>query len=268
MKYKIPISTFSRLTQLTQKALRLYDKKEILTPKIKEITGYRYYTIDQIDVGIKIRLLVNLGFSLSDIHQILLSNDVSLIENLFEKQINKTNLLINELNIAKKILLKKNIEEVFTMKSEKPIIKKLPKIRVISKRVKGTYEESINQLTNELTFIIDKYNAKITGPVALLCYDDEYKEKNADIEVAIPISGSIEQGNYEPKKLPATKVVSLIHKGHPSEMTKLLKSYKKIFKFAEKNNLKLILPDRLLFIKTNPELKNEDFMFEIQYPIE
>lgn len=267
MKLKIPISTFSRLTQLTQKALRLYDKKELLVPRVKEITGYRYYTIDQIDTAIKIRILVSLGFGLSEIHQMLSSKDESIIENLFEKQIKKTNQMINELNSAKKILLNKDIKEVFTMKSEKPIIKELPEIRIISRRVKGTYEKSINKLTIELIQVIAKNNANITGPVTLLCYDDDYKEKDADIEIAVPVSGSIENGNYELKKLPKQKVISLIHKGDPSKMTEFLASYKKVYKFAEEKNLTLKLPDRLLFLTDGSKVKKDDTVSEIQYPI-
>jgi effector-binding domain-containing protein len=265
MSSKIPISTFSRLTQLTQKALRIYDKKGILVPGIKELTGYRYYTLDQIDIAIKISMLSHLGFNLSDIKEMLSSKDPSEIGKLFEKQIRKTNSQIDGLNKAKEILLKKDLKEVFTMNFEKPVIKKLPELRVISKRVKGTYEKSINILTDELMSAIKKSNAKITGPVILICHDEDYKEKDADIEIAVPISGAMEQGNYKIKKLPAEKVISLVHKGHPSEMAEFLRSYKKVYRFAEENNLTLKLPDRLLFLASG--IKNEDYVSEIQYPV-
>ncbi len=42
---RIPIGRFSTVTRLTRKALRLYDKRELLVPKAKDnITRYRYYT--------------------------------------------------------------------------------------------------------------------------------------------------------------------------------------------------------------------------------
>ncbi|MBU0757032.1 MAG: MerR family transcriptional regulator [Nanoarchaeota archaeon] len=267
MDTRIPISTFSRLTQLTQKALRLYDRKGILIPCFKEITGYRYYSFDQIDTAIKIRTLANLDFGLADIKKIMKTKNAAKIKRLFEKQILRTQDSINKLKSAQKILLKKDLNEVFTMNSEKPIIKELPETRVISKRVKGKYKEDIDRLTNGLMAVIGKNNAKIIGPITLLCYDDDYKEKDADFEVAIPVSGSIEKGDYEIKKLPAEKVVSLVHKGHPSDMDEFMKSYKEVYRFAAENNLTLKLPDRLLFLTSMDKVAKEDTVSEIQYTI-
>lgn len=62
---QIPIGRFSVITRLSQKALRYYDQKGILTPEAKDtITGYRYYTGTQIQQGVKIKHLTELGFSL------------------------------------------------------------------------------------------------------------------------------------------------------------------------------------------------------------
>ncbi len=47
---QIPIGRFSVITRLSQKALRYYDSKKVLVPEAKDgITGYRYYTGNQID---------------------------------------------------------------------------------------------------------------------------------------------------------------------------------------------------------------------------
>jgi DNA-binding transcriptional MerR regulator len=64
---QIPIGRFSVVTRLSLKALRYYDEKGILVPKAKDpFTGYRYYTGDQIAVGVKISTLTGLGFSLEE----------------------------------------------------------------------------------------------------------------------------------------------------------------------------------------------------------
>ena len=58
---QIPIGRFGTITRLSQKALRYYDQKRILVPEAKDpFTGYRYYTGDQIQLGIKIKYLTNL----------------------------------------------------------------------------------------------------------------------------------------------------------------------------------------------------------------
>jgi DNA-binding transcriptional MerR regulator len=67
---QIPIGRFSVITRLSQKALRYYDQKEILVPGAKDIiTGYRYYIGTQIQQGVKIRHLSDLGFTLEEIQQ-------------------------------------------------------------------------------------------------------------------------------------------------------------------------------------------------------
>jgi DNA-binding transcriptional MerR regulator len=46
---RIPIGTFSRVTRLSQRALRLYDERGLLVPALKDVcTGYRSYTVEQI----------------------------------------------------------------------------------------------------------------------------------------------------------------------------------------------------------------------------
>ncbi|MHC1591875.1 MAG: MerR family transcriptional regulator [Candidatus Helarchaeales archaeon] len=69
---QISIGRFSLITRLSKKALRIYDKKGILVPLEKDIiTGYRYYSLSQIEVGIKIKILTTLGFRLDEVARIL-----------------------------------------------------------------------------------------------------------------------------------------------------------------------------------------------------
>ncbi len=61
---QIPISRFSIITRITPKALRYYDQKGLLVPEAKDpITGYRYYIADQLERGVRIKTLCNLGFA-------------------------------------------------------------------------------------------------------------------------------------------------------------------------------------------------------------
>ena len=49
---RIPIGTFSSVTRLSQRALRLYDERGLLVPAGKDIcTGYRWYTTTRSAAG-------------------------------------------------------------------------------------------------------------------------------------------------------------------------------------------------------------------------
>jgi DNA-binding transcriptional MerR regulator len=68
---RIPISRFSIVTRISPKALRYYDRLGLLVPAAKDLlTGYRYYTADQFELGVRIKTLCALGFGLEEIASI------------------------------------------------------------------------------------------------------------------------------------------------------------------------------------------------------
>ena len=70
-KTKLKIGEFSKLMQVTVKTLRHYEQKELLLPdEVDEWTGYRYYSIDQMQKLQAIRDLQRLGFTLDEIKEL------------------------------------------------------------------------------------------------------------------------------------------------------------------------------------------------------
>ncbi len=70
-KTKLKIGEFSRLMQVTIKTLRHYEQKELLIPdEVDEWTGYRYYSIGQMQKLNSIRKLQQLGFTLEEIRDL------------------------------------------------------------------------------------------------------------------------------------------------------------------------------------------------------
>ena len=65
---QIPITRFSIITRITPKALRYYDQVGLLVPAAKDtLTGYRYYTADQLERGVRVKTLCSLGISLQEV---------------------------------------------------------------------------------------------------------------------------------------------------------------------------------------------------------
>lgn len=70
-KTKLKIGEFSKMMQVTVKTLRHYEQKGLLLPdEVDEWTGYRYYSIDQMQRLQAIRDLQRLGFSLDEIKEL------------------------------------------------------------------------------------------------------------------------------------------------------------------------------------------------------
>ena len=70
-KMKLKIGEFSQMMQVTVKTLRHYEQKGLLLPdEVDEWTGYRYYSIGQMQKLKDIRDLQRLGFSLDEIKEL------------------------------------------------------------------------------------------------------------------------------------------------------------------------------------------------------
>ena len=274
MLYKI--GDFSRLCRVTVRALRYYDEIDLLKPvQVDQTTGYRYYSIDQLSKLNRIIMLKEMGLSLDDINRIMHDNiPVDYIRRLLQVKMAEIQERLNQdsgrLRKVEAWLSKINKEGL--MQTDSYIkMKYIPELRVISKREIGTYEETTAKLLNDLRQQINQMNnpetVKVTGPIIGLFYDDEYKEKDADIEIALPVSGeiSINDAYIEVKTLPKCKVISATHLGPYYDMGK---AYSQVFEYAEKHGLKLITPIRELYLKYVEEVPEDELLTEIQCPFE
>ena len=134
-KTKLKIGVFSQMMQVTVKTLRHYEQKGLLFPcEVDEWTGYRYYSIEQMQRLNTIRQLQRLGFSLDEIKE-LYDEGVRTpsIEQLNEK-IEETELQLQLLMTRRSQLLDwmNTHKEIRTM--EKFTIQSLPEIIVASHR--------------------------------------------------------------------------------------------------------------------------------------
>jgi DNA-binding transcriptional MerR regulator len=73
----LSIGEFAAATQLSPKALRLYDEQRLLPPaSIDATNGYRYYLSDQVALGRLIRTLREMGLALTDVASIVAEEGV------------------------------------------------------------------------------------------------------------------------------------------------------------------------------------------------
>ena len=272
MEYRI--GDFSRISRVTVRTLRYYDEIGLIKPvRVDELTGYRYYSIEQLPHLNRIIMLKEIGLSLDDIGSTL--NGGAQVDHI--KQL----LQVKKLEIQERLNLDarrlRRVEIWLDRIDQEGIIpagiyirrKTIPEVRVVSKREKGTYEETTLKLYQEIMDYINIIESEgtvvIKGPVTGLFYDDEYKETDADIEVAVPISGEIpvHESSFEIKTLPEIDVISTAYKG---PFYDIHRTYAQIMEYAEVHKLKLDTPSREIYL-TYPELDpDEGLSIEIQCP--
>ena len=93
----MPIKEFSKVTGLTESALRRFDKEGIFKPsKLDEKNHYRYYDPTQIITAKMIHVLINVGISLTDIKE--LTHERSPVE-LLKRLTKQRNIVDEKLNV-------------------------------------------------------------------------------------------------------------------------------------------------------------------------
>ena len=134
---KLKIGVFSQMMQVTVKTLRHYEQKGLLYPcEVDEWTGYRYYSVEQMQRLNNIRQLQSLGFSLDEIKDLYedgaytpsveqLNEKIEKTERQLQLLLTRRNHLVNCVNAHKKIK---------TMDKSKFSIQSLPEIIVASHR--------------------------------------------------------------------------------------------------------------------------------------
>ena len=270
---QIPIGRFSTITRLTRKVLRLYDRRGLLVPKAKDnITGYRYYTGDQIQRGVRIKYLSALGFGLDEIAEYLEAEDagdVSRVSGLVDSRLRSTE---EELLRLRRVasLLYNNMELMKETMSE-PLVKEVPETRVISKRDKGPIGETIGRLIEELMDVIQMPEnhanfVKIVGPFMTVYHDHEYKEQDADLELAVSITGKVtlSDPNMEVKNLPRRRVASLVHKGSYETIGP---AYAKLYDYVVRSGLELSGPMMDVYLNDPNTVEPDEILTEIQAPV-
>ena len=271
-KTKLKIGEFSQLMQVTIKTLRHYEQKGLLIPdEVDEWTGYRYYSIEQMQKLQTIRDLQRLGFSLDEIKDLCDSYSCTpTIDQLTEK-IEETEAQLRQLIARRDRLIDwRNARKQMTT-MEKFSIQSLPEIIVASHReVLPNYAAIGPMCVNKIGPEMQRLGCKCPPPGYCFTveHDREYKPTDVDIEYCEQVEEMGEDSAIiQFKRLPAVpKALCMKHIG-PYE--RFYESFIEAFRYIDEQGYKPIGQHRTCYIDGvwNQE-DPEKWLSVIQIPIE
>ena len=271
-KTKLKIGDFSKMMQVTVKALRHYEQKGLLSPdEVDEWTGYRYYTVGQMQKLQAIRGLQRLGFSLDEIKELYEDDSHTPEIQQIDEKIVETERQLKQLTTRLDRLLEwKNSRKKVT-KMEKFSVQSLPEIIVASHReIIPNYAALGPLCVEKIGPEMHRLGCKCPPPGYCFTveHNKEYTPTNVDIEYCEQVEEMGEDSAIiQFKRLPVVpKALCMKHVG-PYE--RFYESFTEAFRYIEEHGYKVVGQPRTTYVdgawnQDDPE----KWLSIIQIPIE
>jgi effector-binding domain-containing protein len=269
----IKIGDFSKLSKVSIKALRYYDETGLLSPiETDRSSGYRYYSLDQLPRLNRILALKDLGFSLEQIGQAL-ENGITLeqlrgmlrlkkAEQQQRVQEEQERLIRVEARLGQ-------IEMEACVAKYDVVVKQLDAQKTASIRKVLDSPREISGMFEEIFAYLGKMGVRPLGPPYGIWHDLEYKEKDLDAEVAVPVAQSFPPGGgVQPAELPAVpSAACTIHQGPYEDFSQ---AYTAILSWINNNGYRVAGPYREIYLRgPGPQPTDPNtYVTEMQVPVE
>ena len=272
------IGEFSKITHVPGSQLRYYDEIGLLAPaKINDLTGYRYYSAQQIPELSRILALKDLGLSLDQIKR-MIQDDVPVEEirgMLTLKKIQVEQTVIDEVTRLRHIEARlKQMETGLDIGDYEVILKSIPEMPYLSNRqVCPDFVHARKTLLEMFQVLPASIDMKKLGPVTAILHDDMYSVGDFDIEIGFALNEpedlvlSLPDGlQMNVRTLPAVEtMVTAVQVGLPDESFNCRGI---LAGWIEANDYMIIGTGREIFHVPPRPGKEAETVMEIQYPIQ
>ncbi len=266
------IGEFSKLTQVSIKALRYYDEVGLLKPlKVDKETGYRYYSASQLPRLNRILALKDLGFSLEQVAQVL-NSGVSLEELRGMLRLKQAELL-QHITAEQERLVRiearlTTITQEGTMSDYDVVIKQVQPQLVAGIRSILPSFQAVDRLFDEVYGYLARVGVNDDTLIgAAIWYDEEFKTSDIDGEAVVYLKQPVPaEEPIRVHQLPAAVMASVVHKG---AFNRLSQAYEAIMRWIETNGYRIVGPNREVYLYCPPPVRQDDesYFTEIQFPV-
>lgn len=267
----LKIGEFSQLCHVSIKTLRYYEEKGLLIPsEIDAATGYRLYRLNQTIRLSHILHLKSLGFSLTEIAQVLNQEDTQLTLDLVVQKLKQC-----DAEIAKLQTQKRQLESFIQLKKMQHPTHH-PMIRTLPAHIAAQYRQVIKNYDELSTLCINTIGPEMMR-LGCMCPEPQYSyiiihnEDHQTGDLDVTYCEAVDKQHNNSKilqfiEIPAVERALCWH--HLGPYTSLSHTLEKLIIYIETKGFVPTNSTRFCFIdgpwnKQNPE----DYLTEIQIPI-
>lgn len=268
----IRIGDFSKLSRVSVKTLRYYDEMGLIKPvSVDRFTGYRLYEYSQLSVLNRILALKELGFSLEEIGRLLDDGlSVEQMRGMLKLRETESRQKVREEaeRLARVEAWLSQIEQENEMSKYDVVIKKVDALKVASVRDVVPTPPDQGGLWGELEGYLAMHRVRPNGACFTLYHDEEFKERDWDLEVCEPIVDELtESRRVKVQTLPAASMACTIHNG---PFATLREAYNAIGKWIDASGYRITGPCREVYLRPakNGSQTDPETVTEIQFPVE
>ncbi len=266
----LKIGEFARLSQVSMKTLRHYDRLGLLQPSaVDRENGYRLYRMDQLADMMRIQALKDCGFSLEDITPLLQSHDAQAITALLQERVTAQQQVIADEQARLQRLIGRI--ELLSGSDQMPTydvaIKRTEALTLVGLRRRVASANDIAPLFWEATQQIEQHGLIAIGPTVHLYHDVATYPVNVELFVGTPVTALPDAlGTLTVERLTAgEQVACVLHRGDYAEITK---PYIALNQWLETSGYRLSGARREIYHRSPLHTTDASaYLTEIQYPI-
>jgi DNA-binding transcriptional MerR regulator len=277
------IRDFSRLTRVTIKTLRHYDRLGLLVPVfVDPATRYRHYTAQQVVRLHRIRAMRELGFSLEQIGE-LLGGDPggSRVRRLLARR--RAEIAAGMADDARRLAA---IDATLSELDRRgpgtldAVVREVPPVRVATRRARvADLDTGAEELFEAVEADAARARARVAGPPLLVYHDRDYRETGADIEAAVPIVPHVRSvGRSKVRTLPGHAAAAcVLYHGDYDQWARVARA---LAAWLERRRLTPVGPVREVYLQFGASdpgrlrlprqfvvTRSEDLLTEVQIPV-
>jgi DNA-binding transcriptional MerR regulator len=252
MENLIPIGQFAAASQLSPKALRLYDDNGLLRPALVDPdSGYRFYRLEQLRSARLIGLLRSAGMPLVEIRRVLDDpNPIGRVVRIDEYEAALAGELADRRRVLDYVRRFMEEEQMFEVQ-----VKQVPEVPYVSRSKRVRVAELEPFIVGTITELSQAHEA--AGPAFTIYHGEVNEEADGPVEVCVPVAGG-------EKRLPAAEVAYAVAVGGQCEFPEIIGAYDAVAGWAKQRGRELDGPPREIYLS---DPSHEEPRMEIAWPI-